>query len=936
MALQGKSVLGAIAAAVAAALAAGCQVSAPPEVWVVGQMSRLTDQSTRAFDPIVYDGQTLTVKLQAAGNETVSFQVVIDAGPQAVAGLAISWTDLAAGGARIKRQEIRAFRCLPVGITALPAWYAVLVSDNKPAVIYDAMLPLEADHPLNLAAGERLVVWFDVSVPADAQAGGYSGDLTVASVSHGPWAARLRLEVLDFALPDARPAMAIGGFDHQELSAAMVSREGKPFRPARLDQRQPEVRQVLAAMRQMSRLARRHGLDLFEMQLRPLLKRDRTGAVRLDWTDYDATVTPYLDGSAFEDGRPVAAWAMPFSDLCPVPQHYGDRSSTEYIRTLAGVQAACRDHFAKLGSAGGAIFAWPQRVVEAQSRGELLVSVRRARQGNRALPVLSQLPPMPIEAVADVSDLSDMVAIPAEWFDPNASVKMSGSHPLAGVWLMPGEGLNAPSLGLVDLPGDACALAWIAARYRCRGLFLPRVMQWAGNPFNAPAGPQTQLFYPGNPVGSSEVLASARLKWLRRGLQDAACLELARQYCPQVAESLVQAMIGRVGAEGAPERLGQWEQDATAWEMARRLMGREIEAALKPAKKDNSLLKEHRQAWRRYYEQIHSPGVERADCSLAPEIKEGKVRMEVSLTLRDPLPQPVSVAAAWKELPEGWQGNPSPKPLTLPAGGRQVVALTAEGSLAPQGAEGKAALQINLTIDGQETRSVPISAPLLLVGAASRAPVIDGALDDWPMLEGNAAGDFRCIVRRGEQTPRPAKRKTHAFVLCDRSSLYIAIRCAEPNLPGVTASASNLVRYEHSLACGEDLVEIVLDPGATAESAEELYHVVVKPNGAMLAERGVCADPGMAKAEAWASGATVAVGRRQDAWVVEMALPLSSFGPAGRARQWRVNFARFAAQANEASSWVAVDRHFYEIDRLGMMVLPSPVQTIGGAAASQP
>ena len=45
------------------------------------------------FDPDLYDPTRRIVRLHAAGNETVSFQIVIDAGDQAVAGLVLwaSW-----------------------------------------------------------------------------------------------------------------------------------------------------------------------------------------------------------------------------------------------------------------------------------------------------------------------------------------------------------------------------------------------------------------------------------------------------------------------------------------------------------------------------------------------------------------------------------------------------------------------------------------------------------------------------------------------------------------------------------------------------------------------------------------------------------------------------------------------------------------------------
>jgi hypothetical protein len=940
MAWQGKFAPAAVAGFALAVLSAGCQVSAPPEVWATGGMVLLTDRSTQAFDPIVYDAQTRTVRLQAAGNETSGFHLVIDAPEQGGSDLSISWTDLSGGAATVKQANIRAFRCLPVEITALPAWYAVLVTDNKPAIIYDALLPLEAGRTVSLPAGQRMVVWFDVSAPADTDAGVYTAKLIVQSPIQVLWSGQVRLEVLDFALPAPLPLPAIGGIDHQEVSAAMVTRDGKPFQPVQLDPKQAEAGQVLAAMRQMIRLGRQHGLEIFETQLRPLLKRDRTGAVRLDWTDYDAAVGPYLDGSAFDDGLAVAAWPMPFSDLWPPPRRYGGPSSPEYVRTLAAVQAACNEHFAKSPAAAEAMFAWLQPAAEGQSPDDLAASIRRVRRGNPRIPVLCQLPTEPSDASGETEIPAEIIAVPGEHVARGGLPKAAGgSHPLAGTWLMPGEGLQAPCVGLMASASDVCALAWIASMHRCRGLFLPSVIHWSGDTFRAAAEGETQLFYPGRPVGSREVLASLRLKWLRFGLQDAACLEILRRYRGELAGSIISAMVGATGAGDARQRPCPWSQDPMAWEMARRLVAREVEAALKPAKEDNPPLRQQRQAWKKYFEQAHPPAVERTDCRVRLDPDKGVIRADATLDFSNPLSRPASISAAWGELPDGWRAGPAPEPATVSPGGRQLVSLTAQSRLAPQGAAAKARLPIALNIDGQEPRNILVIVPVLLAGTARRPPVVDGALDDWPMLEGNTAGDFQRIPRRGEQTPSAAKRATQAFALCDSSNLYLGIRCDEPNLAGMTAAAGNTVRYAHGLACGEDLVEIILDAGGAAKTPADLYYIVVKPNGAMLAQRGIAAVVATGKAEAWACGATVAVGRQPQAWVVEMAIPLASFGhPTGvlKQRAWKANFVRFATQGNEASCWAPVERNFYEIDKLGALVLPPFPQAPNAASVDRP
>ncbi len=110
------------------------------------------------------------------------------------------------------------------------------------------------------------------------------------------------------------------------------------------------------------------------------------------------------------------------------------------------------------------------------------------------------------------------------------------------------------------------------------------------------------------------------------------------------------------------------------------------------------------------------------------------------------------------------------------------------------------------------------------------------------------------------------------------------------------------------MACGEDLVEVVLDPGCAAKGPEDLYHITVKANGVLLAERGVHTAPPLGVATAWPVAASVAVGRQDQLWVVEMAIPLSALGPAAKEPLWGVNFTRFATQGSEASSWSEAGR----------------------------
>ncbi len=79
---------------------------------------------------------------------------------------------------------------------------------------------------------------------------------------------------------------------------------------------------------------------------------------------------------------------------------------------------------------------------------------------------------------------------------------------------------------------------------------------------------------------------------------------------------------------------------------------------------------------------------------------------------------------------------------------------------------------------------------------------------------------------------------------------------------------------------------------------------------------------------AWAAGTRVAIGRTNDAWIAELAIPLDAFGPAAAQRLWGINFIRHTPYGDESSSWSEAPRHFWDPRTLGTMILNS--------AAAQP
>lgn len=130
-------------------------------------------------------------------------------------------------------------------------------------------------------------------------------------------------------------------------------------------------------------------------------------------------------------------------------------------------------------------------------------------------------------------------------------------------------------------------------------------------------------------------------------------------------------------------------------------------------------------------------------------------------------------------------------------------------------------MPLRLTVNGRSPRILNVHVPILLGGTMGRINV-DGDLSDWPLTHGNAAGEFHLVGRRGRKDEGVARWPTTVFAGRDANMLYLAFRCTQPLSSALIARPENTVRYEGLLPTGEDLVEVVLDPGGRERSGRSL------------------------------------------------------------------------------------------------------------------
>ena len=768
------------------------------QAWSANEMFQLTDSSARFEDRLLLDNNN-RVSLFCGANETVSFQIVVDAPGAGVSALRPQCSKLIGPAGVIAPASVKFFRMLPVKVsdtdtdTDFPAWYLRLSdSPARAGNYYDALVPIAAPcggAPFNLPPGQRLALWVDVSAGRATPPGRYAGTITLESTSHRMLAIPIRMEVCGFVLPDVRPLAAVGGFDHQTIFNMFCSRDGKAFAPPRMDRTHPLVRQGLSIIHQMMVLSHEHRLDLFDRTIRPGLRREMSGKVSLDWDDYDSAIMPYLTGLAFDDRIGSPAWPSPFCEDWPAPANYGGINGDAYAALAVDLVGECRRHF-RLANVADQIFTWPlRRGTGAEAYDTHATLARLIRSGDAESAIMCQLPPnAPAEAMMqippDFAAQADIFAPPAQWLNPSQAVGLARPESsIKGLWLCPGTPPYMPALSIISDPADIRAIPWFAAKYGCTGIFLDETLNWSGDPFTSPADAETMLFYPGKAFGIEGVLPSVRLKRLRRGLQDVTRLWVLRQRNKQQVASLLANAIARYAGQSATGdnyqdvRLDGWVRDAAAWQLADRILAEEVVAAVNPEESNDEKLLARRLAWQQFDEKARSLRVEQVRCFAKPGDGDNRPRGNVVLDVYNEFSQAADVQVQIEKLPPGWKAaRAQDRIAALPPGQRATITLEAQGDYLAPSPDGKTPISLSIVTNVQPRRELTAYVPFIQATWAADAPKIDGSLADWPMQAGNTAGNFKLLGRRG-QAPDATCKETLVYVMRDAQNLYIAFRC---------------------------------------------------------------------------------------------------------------------------------------------------------------
>lgn len=937
--------------AIALMPAIGC---APPgasglAVWAVSDTRELTPDSEPLPENEVYSATGRNIRLNAAINETVAFQLGVRALSSTVGSgpLDVSVSDFSgpSGGLRAA-QVVSVSRAQYVLAQQFRPWYPAHTGRSAtPRLVADMLIPWNAPRgggPLTLDGSQCGVIWVDLFVPPTTAPGEYKAtiELTDTRAKASAYRGEIMLRVRPVALPSERTFPVLCRVDVRPLLALHLNWPIDTVEETRLLPDVPAHQSAIRLLEGTMRLLHSHRTIPLPANCYPKYRITNERAVEIDWAAYDALMQRWLDGSALPDRVPIERWLVPISLDYPAPPRGVGLESPRVARLMAAYLAECKRHFEQRG--------WGDRaIVQLEPPGELTAErverVRRATailaQSEARFPLVAHLPVRTLRGLgwqaAPTIELADapIWAPPADWFEPEAMLRARGGG--QETWFVPSSPPYSGSLAIEAPPTDARQLAWQAARHGAQAIWIQHAAA-IGLPRGASpsdAGLQRSddcLVYPGVEFGIVESpIASARLKRLRRGIQDAEMLRLldergGARLAQRATEQLVRwAFTDAAGANLLATHATGWSQDPYAYWLARELLLSELSSDDKLARGESEETVRLLADWGRLMSQNDRVSVEIDGVRL--ESGDSQLRGSVRMTVSNATPRALTGRVSLPVLPSGW-AQKADVPVAVQPGGRAMPVV--ELSLASLTYNTGGVYPFAVVLRTDELGDVEAQGRLAIAACPTveRAPIVDGELGEWEATTSNTLGDFKLVRGSGGAGDRSPTCATQSFFCTDEQRLYVAVVCALPVEERPSWQSNNVVPIDGSVPWGQDVVEILLSPrNVQAGSGGDMFVLQIKPSGVAIGRKGCLTDPPMNASTPWQHGAEVSVTTRGGAWIVEAAIPLSALDASAlSSRIWGANVTRLDAKRGEYSSWSGARGTCYLPERLGNLIFARP------------
>lgn len=470
----------------------------------------------------------------------------------------------------------------------------------------DIAVPMELVKSFDIPAASNQSIWCDVYVPRTAPPGEYTGEMTISEAGSIRARIPVELKILDFALPDSSPSSTMVATSYEEVARRYA---GISYPAAGSDQ---DLLTRKVADRQFM-LARRHRISLVDDNggLQPW-SADRP---RPEWI-------PRLNGQLF---TPANGYAGPGegvgSDVFAVGlygawQSWWGEPSKERMRKHANAwEAWFRDNFPKADR----FLYLADESSDFEQTERWAGWVKPVGSSAAALPTFATTNLVQsLEALPSVSITASWIGVgdTPRWDRAVSELKRTGRRLFLYNGMRPASGsfaIEDDGIALRELPWGQYKkqvdrwFFWNATYYsnyqgeRGDTDVFSEAQTFGGTPsFDAITGltgwnttngdgvlfyPGTDAVFPNESYGLDGPIASLRLKYWRRGIEDVAYIQLADAVDHEATQAIVERMVPKVlwetGVDDPTDPTWvrapiSWSTNPDDWEAARRDLARII------------------------------------------------------------------------------------------------------------------------------------------------------------------------------------------------------------------------------------------------------------------------------------------------------------------------------------------------------------------------
>lgn len=273
----------------------------------------------RKIQPTTEPGALVTARLAGPRRSVQAFQIAVHGNGGPLEGATVEASDLESSASTIAATNITVFRAHFIDFAGVDAIHGILpapdASPTNDSRVPDPLIPLVDPYTGNnlgqpFLVGPELneVLFVDVAVPADADPGIYTGAVTVSTGDESV-DVPIELEVWDITLPDLNVIKTY--FTYHNDTVKYFHADTYTCYGGDTDCWADTGETSLRISRRYADLLHNHRVDPGQGFLESPESDDEC-SVPTDWSAYDASLQPYMDGSYFSDGVPSGRIDVPF------------------------------------------------------------------------------------------------------------------------------------------------------------------------------------------------------------------------------------------------------------------------------------------------------------------------------------------------------------------------------------------------------------------------------------------------------------------------------------------------------------------------------------------------------------------------------------------------------------------------------------------------